>query len=108
MRKGFPAFEWWADPPQDVLIRVYVFNVTNYEQFMNGTHLKLHVQEVGPYIFRYAYFTALQQHILSIGTERLLPLNEKPSIHWLRAVGTDNLELPSVFAPCNTSVAVAF
>ncbi|KDR20475.1 Scavenger receptor class B member 1 [Zootermopsis nevadensis] len=52
MRKGFPAFEWWADPPQEVLVRMYVFNVTNYDEFMNGSQTKIHLQEVGPYIFR--------------------------------------------------------
>jgi scavenger receptor class B protein 1 len=52
MRKGFPAFEWWADPPQQVVIRLYLFNITNHEQFLNGSHTKLHFQEVGPYIFR--------------------------------------------------------
>ncbi|PNF20587.1 hypothetical protein B7P43_G04866 [Cryptotermes secundus] len=52
MRKGLPPFEWWADPPQQVLIRLYLFNVTNYEHIINGTQTKLHLQEVGPYIFR--------------------------------------------------------
>jgi hypothetical protein len=62
MRKGFPAFEWWADPPQDVLVRLYVFNVSNYEQIINGSQTKLHLQEIGPYIFR---FVSLQWHNLA-------------------------------------------
>jgi scavenger receptor class B protein 1 len=53
MRKGLPAFEWWADPPQNVFIRMYLFNITNYEQVMKGSQTKLHFQEVGPYVFRY-------------------------------------------------------
>ncbi|GFG34115.1 hypothetical protein Cfor_05571, partial [Coptotermes formosanus] len=52
MRKGLPAFEWWADPPQNVFIRMYLFNITNYEQVMKGSQTKLHFQEVGPYVFR--------------------------------------------------------
>jgi hypothetical protein len=80
MRKGLPAFEWWADPPQQVLIRMYLFNVTNYEHFMNGTHTKLHLQEVGPYVFRYVHFTVMQWHSLVMGIELLLPFKEKLSI----------------------------
>jgi len=57
MRKGFPAFEWWAEPPQQVFLHLYLFNITNHEQFLNGSHTKLHFQEVGPYVFRYVKCT---------------------------------------------------
>ncbi|KAK4878127.1 hypothetical protein RN001_010633 [Aquatica leii] len=49
---GFPGYEWWKTPPDQVLLRVYIFNVTNAEEFLNGTHDKLKVQEIGPIIFR--------------------------------------------------------
>lgn len=52
MQPGLPAFEWWATPPDEVLLRVYVFNVTNQHDFESGLTDKLQVQEVGPFIFR--------------------------------------------------------
>jgi hypothetical protein len=47
---------------------------------MNGTHTKLHLQEVGPYVFRYVHFTAMQWHSLVMGIELLLSFKERPSI----------------------------
>ncbi|KAE8751426.1 hypothetical protein FOCC_FOCC002001 [Frankliniella occidentalis] len=52
MVPGLPAYEWWATPPDEVLLRVYVFNVTNQQDFESGRTNKLHMQEVGPFIFR--------------------------------------------------------
>ncbi|KAK5644000.1 hypothetical protein RI129_007845 [Pyrocoelia pectoralis] len=51
MRPGLPPYEWWKTPPDKVLLRVYVFNITNSEAFLNGTDKKLNVEEVGPIIF---------------------------------------------------------
>ncbi|XP_014249214.1 scavenger receptor class B member 1-like isoform X2 [Cimex lectularius] len=52
MMKGLPAYDWWQNPPDEVLLSAYVFNYTNSEEFMNGSADKLIVQEIGPYIFR--------------------------------------------------------
>ncbi|XP_060809018.1 scavenger receptor class B member 1-like [Amyelois transitella] len=51
MRPGFPPYEWWADPPDEVRLRVYAFNVTNHDRFMAGLDDKIHVQEVGPIVY---------------------------------------------------------
>ncbi|KAG8232897.1 hypothetical protein J437_LFUL012810 [Ladona fulva] len=51
MVRGLPAYEWWRNPPDEVLLRVYVFNVTNGKEFLSGKE-KLKVEEVGPFIFR--------------------------------------------------------
>ena len=53
MVPGLPAFEWWATPPDEVLLRVWVFNVTNQHDFESGRSDKLRMQEVGPFVFRY-------------------------------------------------------
>ncbi|KAL3270704.1 hypothetical protein HHI36_021232 [Cryptolaemus montrouzieri] len=52
MRPGLPPYEWWKNPPDEVLLRVYVFNVTNAERFMSGEDAKLKLQEIGPIVFR--------------------------------------------------------
>ncbi|XP_065344696.1 scavenger receptor class B member 1-like [Cloeon dipterum] len=51
MLRGFPAFEWWVEPPDEVFLRLYIFNITNKDEFLAGKQ-KLRLQEVGPWIFR--------------------------------------------------------
>ncbi|XP_063632609.1 scavenger receptor class B member 1-like [Cydia splendana] len=51
MRPGFPPYEWWADPPDEVKLRAYVFNVTNHDRYMRGLDDKLNVQELGPVVY---------------------------------------------------------
>jgi len=52
MVRGLPAYEWWKNPPDEVLLRVYLFNVTNSERFENGLDSKLELNEIGPIVFR--------------------------------------------------------
>lgn len=50
--QGLPAFDWWKNPPDEVLLKVFVFNVTNSEEFLNKKATKLQLQEIGPIIYR--------------------------------------------------------
>nr|CAI5846189.1 unnamed protein product [Callosobruchus analis] len=52
MMPGLPPFDWWLHPPDEVLLKVYIFNVTNSEEFLNGTDAKLKLEEIGPIIYR--------------------------------------------------------
>lgn len=54
MVRGLPAYEWWKNPPDEVLLRVYLFNVTNSERFETGIDSKLELNEIGPIVFRWA------------------------------------------------------
>ncbi|CRL06508.1 CLUMA_CG019609, isoform A [Clunio marinus] len=45
-------FQMWERPPVDLYLRVYIFNITNHEEFMAGRDKKLNVEEVGPYVYR--------------------------------------------------------
>ncbi|KAH8247097.1 hypothetical protein KR032_009197, partial [Drosophila birchii] len=42
----------WLFPPIDVFVNVYMFNYTNVDEFASGRADKLHVQEVGPYVYQ--------------------------------------------------------
>ncbi|XP_012529768.1 scavenger receptor class B member 1 [Monomorium pharaonis] len=44
-------FTIWKQPPLDIYLNVYVFNVTNPEEFLSGKE-KLKVQEIGPYVYQ--------------------------------------------------------
>ncbi|XP_074039819.1 scavenger receptor class B member 1 isoform X2 [Leptinotarsa decemlineata] len=50
--EGGEIFELWRKPPVELYLKVYLWNVTNKEEYMSGEHDKLRVQEVGPYVYR--------------------------------------------------------
>lgn len=45
-------YNLFKKPPLDVFIAVTVFNITNAEAFLNGSDSKLHVAEVGPFVYQ--------------------------------------------------------
>lgn len=45
------VFTMWRKPPVDVYLKVYIFNITNADEFMRGEE-KLRVVEVGPYVYQ--------------------------------------------------------
>nr|XP_031841755.1 scavenger receptor class B member 1-like [Nomia melanderi] len=45
------VFDLWKKPPIDIFIKVYVFNITNSEEFLRGEE-KLKVAETGPYVYQ--------------------------------------------------------
>ena len=42
----------WKKPPVNPEMKIYLFNMTNLEAWMNGTQPKLRVEEVGPFVYR--------------------------------------------------------
>lgn len=52
MKPGALLHRLWLFPPLDVYINVYMFNYTNVDEFTSGRAKKLHVQEVGPYVYK--------------------------------------------------------
>ncbi|XP_076255610.1 epithelial membrane protein isoform X1 [Rhynchophorus ferrugineus] len=50
LKEGSQVTEWWAKPPVVPMIKVYIYNVTNADEFLNnGT--KPIVDELGPYVY---------------------------------------------------------
>ena len=48
-------FDLWAKPPVDLYIKIYLFNITNADEFLAGKE-KMRVQQIGPYVYRYINF----------------------------------------------------
>lgn len=48
MRPGLPKYELWKNSVVDVTFKVYIFNVTNGDDFLSGKDTKLRLEEVGP------------------------------------------------------------
>ncbi|XP_066255655.1 scavenger receptor class B member 1 isoform X1 [Euwallacea similis] len=50
LRDGSQTTQWWAKPPVVPMIKVYIYNVTNADEFLNnGT--KPILDELGPYVY---------------------------------------------------------
>lgn len=64
MSKGDETFEMWKKPEAHVYLKVYIFNITNREEFLSGRDKKLKFQEVGPYVYRYikCYFPIIKNY----------------------------------------------
>lgn len=50
LKRGGQSFGWWSKPPVEPMISIYVYNVTNADEFLNnGT--KPILDELGPYVY---------------------------------------------------------
>jgi hypothetical protein len=50
LRQGGRSFGWWSKPPVEPMIRIYVYNVTNADEFLNNGSKPI-LDELGPYIY---------------------------------------------------------
>lgn len=57
--EGGEIFTLWKNPPVDIYIKIYLWNITNSDSFLEGKE-KMHVEEVGPYVYRYLH----KNHVL--------------------------------------------
>lgn len=51
LKQGGQSFGWWSKPPVEPVIRVYVYNVTNADEFLNNGSKPI-LDELGPYVYR--------------------------------------------------------
>lgn len=52
-------FNLWKNPPVDIYIKIYLWNITNSEAFLSGNE-KMKLEEVGPYVYRFVNFISLK------------------------------------------------
>lgn len=50
--EGGEIFEMWRKPEVDLYLKVYLFNVTNRDEYLDGREAKLRFQQVGPYVYK--------------------------------------------------------
>ncbi|KAK7794068.1 hypothetical protein R5R35_001322 [Gryllus longicercus] len=93
---GGEAFEVWRKPPVDLYLKVWLFNVTNADAFMNGEDEKLHFEEVGPYIYR----ELLEHADVHFNDNNTLTAHPKHPLVWAEDLNThredDLLILPNI------------
>lgn len=51
LRNGSQTFGWWRKPPVNPVISIYVYNVTNAQEFLNEGKKPV-LDELGPYVYR--------------------------------------------------------
>jgi scavenger receptor class B protein 1 len=49
---GGEIYEIWRLPPVDLYLKVYLFNITNHEEYISGQDTKLKLEQIGPYIYK--------------------------------------------------------
>ena len=50
MKNGSQTFGWWKKPPVHPVMRVYIYNVTNADAFLNNAEKPV-LNELGPYVY---------------------------------------------------------
>ena len=50
---GGEIFEIWRKPSVDLYLKVYLFNVTNHQAYMSRKEVKLKLQQIGPYVYKW-------------------------------------------------------
>lgn len=50
LHEGGRAYGWWKEPPVTPQMHVYIYNVTNADEFLNNGDKPI-LQELGPYVF---------------------------------------------------------
>lgn len=51
LNKGSLSFKLWQNPPYEIYLKIYIFNVTNADAFIAGRE-KLKFEEIGPYTYQ--------------------------------------------------------
>lgn len=52
MHTIYPSYFWWKHPEPEVLFKVFVFNITNSDEYIAGSDAKLKLREIGPITFQ--------------------------------------------------------
>jgi hypothetical protein len=53
LKNNTKTMEWWENSPIQPLLKVYIFNYTNIDDYLNNPKgKKIKVQEVGPYVYK--------------------------------------------------------
>lgn len=50
LKQGGESFGWWSKPPVEPVMKIYVYNVTNADEFLNNGSKPI-LDELGPYVY---------------------------------------------------------
>ncbi|XP_070154253.1 scavenger receptor class B member 1 isoform X2 [Polyergus mexicanus] len=80
--EGGEIFEKWRKPEVDLYLKVYLFNVTNRDEYLDGRESKLRFQQVGPYVYRelFEHTDVVFNDNGTLSTKPMHPLNYIPEM----------------------------
>ncbi|XP_013176595.1 PREDICTED: scavenger receptor class B member 1-like isoform X1 [Papilio xuthus] len=103
LEEGGEIFEMWRKPEVKLYCRVYLFNVTNAEEYMAGKHDKLKLQEVGPYVYR----ERLEHEVVQFNENGTLSAIPRHPLAWEEELSEGNKEDDVVYMPHIALLSIA-
>ncbi|XP_076753934.1 scavenger receptor class B member 1 isoform X2 [Xylocopa sonorina] len=101
---GGEIFEMWRKPDIELYTKIFLFNVTNHEEYVSGKENKLRFQEVGPYVYR-EFFKHGSIRFNDNGTVSAVPLHPLKYVPAMsNGTEEDELILPNIALFCITNV----
>ncbi|GAB1862091.1 Scavenger receptor class B member 1-like isoform X2 [Camponotus japonicus] len=79
---GGEIFEIWRKPEVALYLKIYLFNVTNRDEYLDGRETKLRFQQVGPYVYkeRFEHADIVFNDNGTLSTKPVHPLNYIPEM----------------------------
>lgn len=96
-------YEMWRKPEVKLYTRVFLFNVTNAEEFMAGTDDKIKVKEVGPFVYR----EALEHSNVTFNDNGTLSSIPRHPLMWEEELSMGNKEDDILFLPHIALLSIA-
>lgn len=103
LQNGGEIFEMWRKPEVELYVRIYLFNVTNAEEYMAGIDDKVKVKEVGPFVYR----ELLEHNVTKFndnGTVSIIPYHP---LTWVEELSEGNKEDDVLFLPHIALLSIA-
>lgn len=101
--KGGEIYELWRAPPVELYLKVYLWNVTNKEEYMSGLEDKLRMEEVGPYVYR----ELLIHENVTFNDNGTLTATPKHPLIWVPEYSQGNLEEDLLVLPNIALLSIA-
>ncbi|KAM3955586.1 scavenger receptor class B member 1 [Aphomia sociella] len=103
LQNGGEIFEMWRKPQVDLYCRVFLFNITNAEEYMAGIDKKIKVAEVGPYVYK----EALEHEITGFNDNGTVSAIPRHPLTWVEELSEGNKEDDILFLPHIALLSIA-
>ncbi|XP_067618384.1 lysosome membrane protein 2 isoform X2 [Eurosta solidaginis] len=95
LKPGTILYNLWLNPPLEVFISVFMFNVTNVDAFMSGHDAKLKVVETGPYVYQ----EVLENQDVLFNDNNTITYTPKRTVRFVRERSIGDPMDDMIFAP---------
>ncbi|XP_057659106.1 scavenger receptor class B member 1-like isoform X1 [Diorhabda carinulata] len=101
--KGGEIYELWRAPPVELYLKVYLWNITNKEEYMSGLENQLRMEEVGPYVYR----ELMKHENVTFNDNGTLTAVPKHPLVWVPEYSQGNLEEDLLVLPNIALLSIA-